>query len=530
MFDTESYQDPFWAKSGEFKRGRDPLGVQNSSISVYSRLLPGMTNLTLRLRYYGYYLWLLNEYANLPEKSPFKENVTGHYTFIRRGELILAFVMGIKYPEELSVIGSNYISTNEAKFKEDGFVDIGMGADKKNASKENNVYWDYSSGGLGQYYIGSLVGLGLVVVNHSFFTCTEKGENLATIYDQELTNISKKLLLSCITKGELLFSDIDKLQSFALNKEMNTTPEGKFYIDMLLSNDGANFTDATGNIPSQRKQTLAMFLAVIQNSSEENEWRQLPKLNYQDILSTNKDTTEAQLGWYYYYLNELCHHSLETVFWGLLFEMDGNIVTMGHLIKKVTKAVLKDFKKTYKLNSNQTLEELLAEIKEGDFDTFKQIDYIPELVKNGENLQGIATAIISFLCLYNENVSQLESLSQYATNHYLHSKRGNSLQLFQKYIELRKKRSIKGFIEKLISVLLNDHTSIAYSKMGSGTKNLLKFIVEDNLLIHIETMKPNFTNPRLRTMFNFLKDLNLIDANGAINNNGKELLDKLEAA
>lgn len=530
MFDTESYQDPFWAKSGEFKRGRDPLGVQNSSISVYSRLLPGMTNLTLRLRYYGYYLWLLNQYANLPEKSPFKENVTGQYTFIRRGELILAFIMGIKHPEELSVIGSNYISKNGDKFKEKGFVDIGMGADKINASKENNVYWDYSSGGLGQYYIGSLVGLGLVVVKNSFFTCTEKGESLATIYDQELTNDSKGLLLNCISKGELLVSDIDTLQSFALNKEINTTPEGKFYIDMLLNNDGANFTDVTGNIPSQRKQTLAMFLSVIQKSKEEKEWRDLPKLNYQEILSTGKNYTEAHVGWYYYYLNELCHHSLETVFWGLLYEMDGNTYTMNHLIDKITKAVLKDFEKEYKLNPNQTLEELLAEIKEGEFDTFKQIDDIPDIVKNEENIKGIATAIIAFLCLYNENVSHLDKLSQYATNHYLNLKRGNSLQLFQKYIETRKELNIKSFIEKLISVLLNDHIAIAYSKMGNGTKNLLKFIVEDNLLIHIETMKPNFTNPRLRTVFNFLRDLNLIEANGEININGKELLDKLEAA
>ena len=60
-YNLEKYKEPFWAKSGNFVRGRDPLGVQNSSISVYATLLPGMTNLTLRLRYYGMYLWLLVE-------------------------------------------------------------------------------------------------------------------------------------------------------------------------------------------------------------------------------------------------------------------------------------------------------------------------------------------------------------------------------------------------------------------------------------------------------------------------------------
>lgn len=62
MYDTESYKQPFWAENSGFMTGRDPLGIQNSSISLYAALLPGMTNLTLRIRYYGLYCWLLKEY------------------------------------------------------------------------------------------------------------------------------------------------------------------------------------------------------------------------------------------------------------------------------------------------------------------------------------------------------------------------------------------------------------------------------------------------------------------------------------
>lgn len=94
-YNLETYKEPFWAKSGNFVRGRDPLGVQNSSISVYATLLPGMTNLTLRLRYYGMYLWLLDEYHQLPNENIFKENIKSQYTFIRRAELITAFLMVI---------------------------------------------------------------------------------------------------------------------------------------------------------------------------------------------------------------------------------------------------------------------------------------------------------------------------------------------------------------------------------------------------------------------------------------------------
>jgi hypothetical protein len=45
------------------KSGLDPLGMQNSSINLYQRLLPGISNVTLRMRYYGLYARLAAVYA-----------------------------------------------------------------------------------------------------------------------------------------------------------------------------------------------------------------------------------------------------------------------------------------------------------------------------------------------------------------------------------------------------------------------------------------------------------------------------------
>jgi hypothetical protein len=160
-YNLETYQEPFWAKSGNFVRGRDPLGVQNSSISVYAILLPGMTNLTLRLRYYGMYLWLLDEYHNLPSDSSFKQSPKAQYTFIRRAELITAYLMVNNHPKELSVIGNDFANRNINEAKEKGFYDIALGADQNKDTEKGSVYWDYGSGALGQYYAGSLFALNL---------------------------------------------------------------------------------------------------------------------------------------------------------------------------------------------------------------------------------------------------------------------------------------------------------------------------------------------------------------------------------
>jgi hypothetical protein len=45
-------------------KGRDHLGIQVVSMSLYSQLLPGLTNVTHRIRYYSFYPWILHRYAN----------------------------------------------------------------------------------------------------------------------------------------------------------------------------------------------------------------------------------------------------------------------------------------------------------------------------------------------------------------------------------------------------------------------------------------------------------------------------------
>ena len=53
---------PQWTSKIE-KRGLDPLGMQNSGVVLYQALLPGISNVTLRMRYYGFFCWLSDAYA-----------------------------------------------------------------------------------------------------------------------------------------------------------------------------------------------------------------------------------------------------------------------------------------------------------------------------------------------------------------------------------------------------------------------------------------------------------------------------------
>src|SRR5437868_15541347 len=78
---------PEWTEYRK-KNGLDPLGMQTGSINIYQRLLPGLSNVTLRMRYYGLYVWLADTYA----KQIGDTNPKNWQRFVRRAEALYALV------------------------------------------------------------------------------------------------------------------------------------------------------------------------------------------------------------------------------------------------------------------------------------------------------------------------------------------------------------------------------------------------------------------------------------------------------
>ena len=78
---------PMWT-SKEDKRGIDPLGMQTTSVALYQELLPGISNVTLRMRYYGFYAWLAQKYAERIGDT----SVERWCVYLRRAEALYALI------------------------------------------------------------------------------------------------------------------------------------------------------------------------------------------------------------------------------------------------------------------------------------------------------------------------------------------------------------------------------------------------------------------------------------------------------
>lgn len=78
---------PVWTDYQK-KNGLDPLGMQNSSVNLFQTFLPGISNVTLRMRYYGLCAWLCRSYA----QADGSDDPERWKRFVRRAEALYALI------------------------------------------------------------------------------------------------------------------------------------------------------------------------------------------------------------------------------------------------------------------------------------------------------------------------------------------------------------------------------------------------------------------------------------------------------
>ena len=522
MYSATTYQQPFWAENSGFITGRDPLGIQNSSIALYGRLLPGMTNLTLRLRYYGFYCWLLSEYHRLYAHSQ-KAVLNHQYNFMRRGELIMAFLMINLDETEQSIVGNDYAKNNLGDIGSVGFYNIKKGADRLSDSKNEGLYWKYPSGAFGQYFLGSLINLDLVEVESKFFLIKERGIELAEAFKDCIDISTRQRYLNTIEKGELVVEDIVALQSFAISNIQFDSPEWHYYNKLLLNEDEPQFKNSKGQLTANRKQTIALFLEYLLDKKEDGKSFQATQ-----FLSIEKDKsiTSAQYGWYYYYLNETFHFCIETIFWAMLDYLDGRTIEIRAYMNELAEKIASEAEREYISESNITIKQLLKSIC--SFNIVDELQSLIALTRSSAQSEKAATSAIRLLFLtYNLIKNKKDELTEFENLNYLHQQKGHLTEFISLFVTNHLDKSFTSYLKDVFQIIINDHISTAYRKMGNGEANLLKFLIEDNTIGHIQTMTPRFTNPRLQTLHNFMVDMKYLDKDDILSTAGEELLMKL---
>lgn len=513
---------PFWGDTVNLITGLDPLGLQVTSEATFSVLLPGVSNLTNRLRYFGFYCWLLDLYFKSEKKvSQYEQN-----RFIRRAELMVAIIMQSEHSEVGQITGSDFAATwvYERRFR---MYDLKAGADKDGG--EEVVYWKYSSGAFGQYYFGAMQALSLTTRyenedNDVIFHITQpdprqkvSGQQLADAFNERLPRKIPELFYSCIKKGKLAVTDIPTLAKyFTIHKVDPKTKEWELYADMLMDKDYPA-KEIEQEFSFNRKNTIAALLNNAKSNKGDYYWRSYLGECYGKKLSCEND---ADKGWYCYQLNEYWQFGCGVIFCSALLYLEQlhTDVYFPKFIKEYTAKIIKEYAKSGDTTLGQHLE---AQEK-----TDAEESLLDEIGVSGNKPQQDAMLAFDLLFyLFKQNKEQLPRLREFmGINGMLRD--GNmidGLSGFARSMDTSLSEFIQAFLQKDI---LRRHQMVALRKMGSGSQLSHKFVIEEQQIRLIDIFPARWTSPRMNALQNLLSDLQVINEEGRLTALHRKLIER----
>jgi len=298
-----------WLRYRKNLRGRDPLGVQAINIHLYSFLIPGITNVTDRLRYYSFFPWILKLYKDENIKLDF-------IPFLRRAEFLFSVITNFHHRAEPlwtgHMVGTMVMGQAMTDLSENRKIILS----KYTSLEEGNQrYFKNKLGGFGQYYLGVLVAMGILKRKEKLeFTLFPRGFELANAFS---AGTSKETFVSCIVNDLVTTKELEQIQGdlCACNLKRNSS-EYKLLADYLKGQDDPFVREAT----FRRRDSLSlMFLILNQIGKTADYWELLNVLFYG--FSENKkkikvpdtliDTADL---WKYYTLHEFFSMALLAVF------------------------------------------------------------------------------------------------------------------------------------------------------------------------------------------------------------------------
>lgn len=243
-----------WLKEPHRSGGLDPLGVRAPCESLYTQLLPGITNVTDRARYFSFYPWLI--WAVEQHTGPLKRLPLYHT--VRRADCLFTLI-GARHqtahgPVKLhgGLIGATTLFRALDQVEEGEPLRLSEFSTTDQAPER---YFKNKLGGLGQYYLGTLQQAGLVAGDpRSGIRYTEeRGRPMARAFDE---GCDREAFFAALEADEVTTNTLDELSSFCACR-INTNPAEHSALADYFFNRPGDFHRESGR---PRRLTLALLL------------------------------------------------------------------------------------------------------------------------------------------------------------------------------------------------------------------------------------------------------------------------------
>jgi hypothetical protein len=496
-----------WTKPGSFSAGRDPLGFQAASVRLYTSLVPGLTNVTNRLRYYSFYCWVVWQFEKIHHTT--KEDKW--IEFIRRCEAAIALACQIgDAPNALGMAGSEWWR-HEAADTSKKYFDL---ITPTNRPGEDGQYLKAKYGNFGQFYTASMLEMGLIdsASARVYAVTGAAGEALAAAVQDEHPEACE-LLLKSVKAGRISRSDCEAISEALHPSYLDPSSQEARLLKQFLQ--GSRVDDPTAEA---RRISLRNILAVVSDSTEKFDLRR--ELYVQaGSLSDVTLGVDNLIRWRAYFLNEFCHIALEVWLNAIIgLSNDASEPTLVDALAASLASIAVN-------DENVTLEKLAAKLAvkslEEEHDLGADLLAAASIKKMPETsaIAGSAKLILALWFRWREEAQVRDELLRETVD-------GRSVEGVFGFLDLNSAANARLTVAKLIKkFIVSNHLLIAGQKLATGGRFTYRFTLDDGCLVDGEFGEYTYTQPRIANLLTFARDAHLVHVeSGAITVAGAEFL------
>lgn len=514
---------PFFGDRMKVISGLDALGQQNTSDATYQMLMPGLNNVTIKVRYYSFFCWLLDTYSERIGST----NPEDFRRFIRKAEYLVALASLYEPEDATGVSGRDYASRqleeNPAVF------DLSEGIYNDDGST-SDTYWNFSLGIFGQYYIGSMRDMALITSNQendSVYIRTKSendewidGVRLTKAFAANLSEKSRALFLESMEKEKIPREAVaDLLPGFSIYNVPEGTDEQQLILEMLLQTDKPALSEST----TYRRDSIKYMLEYAREKGVvANDRSFITHVFEQKGRHAGKED-DVLTGWYFYQFNEYWQYACAAILSGCLDYLSSfapQPAPYEAFVKDVSGNVAKAMNETIPGTAESPLQDVIHAVGSDEAANYQSL-------RKAKELELVTGAFVLLFSLYKNNEAELDRLFKFGNKHGL-IRSGSGIEYLSKRIQNYKQGPLADFFFTFLHKnILMRHQLVAYRKMGNGSQTTQKFLLEDHHIRFLGDMGPAYTGPRIGNLIRFLKELGILTSDGALTPSGEQLRKRL---
>lgn len=488
---VSTYANTEWTELGQ-DNGLDPLAMLRPTEALYQSLLPGISTVTLRLRYYSFFAWMLQVWARGGSTSPQEFQL-----FQRKAEVIFALV-GVSGDYETGLAGSTW--AHQAWESGRDPINISEIADPAAAKR----YLQNSRGAYGAIYASQMKESGLVAsaANHSLDVLTGRGVELADAFESDMAP-ALNIFIDALRKGQITRNQIQELQVLKPSAVPDKGRE-RVLLQRLLVGPQDNETESD----IARALTMNLILKTTSEVGKRPSPAQLKWHWYREAhaLVTGKNGgTQVLKLWGLYHANDLLRLSYE-----LLLKRALNILQMlptkgcstSRLISLICDDI--DSPETHWEKFVSDLPQPAATAIEEELTVALERQGASKAATDDKTVNN-CLKLLAMAYKYGVNASELVSASFPTATPF------QSLSTEIPYLQALNGISLESITSRLVrDRILMRHLWVAAKKLRKQKAYTYLFDIDDGSLRFRDGFVASLSNPRLSQAMTFLDDAGLL--------------------